>query len=110
MSVVVHGMEMPTSCYQCNFCCNATDGKDTAVICTALEKEIIPLMAERQEDCPLVEVPPHGRLIDADSLVISIGPIIPEDSLIPCTIESAKFLMFKHIAYANTIIEAEVET
>ena len=88
MSVLIRGIEMPKNCFTCRF--------KNLEIC--------------YEGCPLIEVPPHGRLIDADALVISIGPIIPEDSLIPCTIESAKFLMFKHIAYANTIIEAEVET
>lgn len=71
MSVLVKDMEMPGSCYQCNMCVNVLYGEDIVVICTALEKEIIALMAERQDDCPLVEVPtPHGRLIDADALDI----------------------------------------
>ena len=57
MSVLVKDMEMPGSCYQCNMCVNVLYGEDIVVICTALEKEIIALMAERQDDCPLVEVP-----------------------------------------------------
>ena len=76
MSVLVKGMEMPGSCYQCNMCVNVLYGEDIVVICTALEKEIIALMAERQDDCPLVEVPtPHGRLIDADALTTYPKPI-----------------------------------
>ena len=27
------------------------------------------ILERRQPDCPLVEVPPHGRLIDADALI-----------------------------------------
>lgn len=60
--VLIKGMEMPESCYQCNFCVNVMDGED--VICTALEKGIIALMAERQEDCPLIEVPENGKDIN----------------------------------------------
>ena len=56
MGIYIKNMEIPTSCYQCNFCVNVMDGEDLVVICTALEKEIIALMAERQDDCPLVEV------------------------------------------------------
>ena len=71
MSVLVKDMEMPGSCYQCNMCVNVLYGEDIVVICTALEKEIIALMAERQDDCPLVEVPSadvqpvvHGEWVD----------------------------------------------
>jgi len=34
-------------------------------------KEIIP-GTKKRDDCPLVEVPNHGRLIDADALPIDI--------------------------------------
>ena len=73
MSVIVKGMPMPGSCYQCNFCVNVMDGEDLVVVCTALEKEIIALGAERQDDCPLIEVPQHGRLIDADAIPYIFG-------------------------------------
>ena len=69
MSVLIRGIEMPTSCYACDFSYQATDSVGGVhTICSALQKVILPLLLDRQEDCPLVEVPPHGRLIDADAL------------------------------------------
>ena len=46
MSILIKSMEMPTSCDEC------------------------PLYTcmHNHDDCPLVPVPPHGRLIDADAL------------------------------------------
>lgn len=48
MSIVIHGMKMPKNCGVC-FVGDRT-------IC--------------KEHCPLIEIPPHGRLIDADALKI----------------------------------------
>ena len=64
MSILIKGMEMPQNCDKCrfqsafklycdampyNFCGNTDD-------------------IERPDWCPLVEIPPHGRLIDADAI------------------------------------------
>lgn len=53
MSVLIKGMEMPENCKDCRFhgrgFCFLADLKDNG-------------------NCPLVEVPPHGRLIDARAL------------------------------------------
>ena len=54
MSVLVRGMEMPKSCAYCRFYgayCYAKGDENTY--------STLP--------CPLVPVPPHGRLIDADA-------------------------------------------
>lgn len=59
MSVLIKGMEMPTSEEKCKFFQPAPFRAPYCVIngvCGGLE------------DCPLVPVPPHGRLIDADEL------------------------------------------
>lgn len=49
MSVIVKGMEMPKNCTCCPICCGLPyQHRD--------EKG-------RRPDCPLVELPPHGRLI-----------------------------------------------
>ena len=55
MSVLVKGMEMPTSCAECfvKFCKGRAQNKR--------------LMVQRGANCPLVPVPPHGRLIDVDA-------------------------------------------
>ena len=65
MSILIKGMEMPK--YGCDHCFLRTGNycgkieKDEAVVEYAKK-------SERHPDCPLVPVPPHGRLIDADEL------------------------------------------
>ncbi len=63
MSVYIKGMEMPKSCFECRF---SIDG-----FCYAVGDVNIRANEERQiaSCCPLVPVPPHGRLIDADALL-----------------------------------------
>ena len=64
MSIIIKGMEMPKSCFECRF---SIDG-----FCQAMEPG-----ARTDDDkaqvsnwCPLVEVPtPHGRLIEAERLM-----------------------------------------
>lgn len=60
MSILIKGMEMPTSCASCPC------GDDESRFCRAAN-EYIPMLG-RPKFCPLVPVPPHGRLIDADAL------------------------------------------
>lgn len=62
MSIIVKGMEKPKSCLACDFCNPFTEKP----YCRRLMK-VTPKTATLP-DCPLVEVPPHGRLIDADAL------------------------------------------
>ena len=63
-SVLINGMEMPKSCYICPFCdyvsarCDAVKGNPYTPE-SRYEK--------RADFCPLVPIPPHGRLIDADA-------------------------------------------
>ena len=61
--ILIKGREMPKSCYVCP-CFN-----DEYYDCQATGKDLgsIPIDS-RHSDCPLVEVPPHGRLIDADKI------------------------------------------
>ena len=68
MSVLIKEMEMPKSCWRCPLCltvdpdtyrCMPT-GKEFAATFDAIDKVVLP--------CPLVKIPSHGRLIDADAL------------------------------------------
>lgn len=63
MSVYIKGMEMPTDCFHCRF---AVDGW-----CYAYGKPNIDALANdgRTNFCPLLPVPNHGRLIDADAML-----------------------------------------
>ena len=76
MSVLIKGMEMPKTCagcplcewsnhYKCYVCNNGhkiseifIDGK-----CAAYADAI---RSKRADNCPMTELPPHGRLIDGD--------------------------------------------
>lgn len=49
MSVLIKDMEMPKNCHECPLL-------------------YVTSLCDGLKDCPLVPVPPHGRLIDADVL------------------------------------------
>lgn len=69
MSVLVKGMEMPENCKKCR--CSWFDF--TRLYCEADGKpwglEVTEYADGRHPNCPLIEVPPHRRLIDADELL-----------------------------------------
>ena len=73
MSVYIKGMEMPKTCCYCPLMGYDPDrewfdnmAQTGAHIC-ALTGELID-NTKRAEHCPLIPVPDHGRLIDADEL------------------------------------------
>lgn len=65
MSVLIN-MEMPQTCFKC---------KVSRIIPTSmyafclLNEKCYPADETPPSDCPLIPVPPHGRLIDADAAV-----------------------------------------
>ena len=72
MSVLIKGMEMPTCCEECRLWvdrwCYATE-----------ERGYEEGMVRKKPDwCPLVEVPKHGRLIDADKMVGVLLTVDPQ--------------------------------
>lgn len=60
MSVIVKGMEMPERCGACFLRGNC--------------KQRI-YMEQRPKNCPLTELPPHGRLIDADKFAETLKKV-----------------------------------
>ena len=67
MSILIKGMGMPRHCEDCPFL--EISGDYPYCVATGTQKgyTFIPkLRTERMDSCPLVEIPPHGRLIDAD--------------------------------------------
>lgn len=56
MSILIKGMEMPTSCSDCKI-------RLSVGCCGNLPQNT------RMPNCPLVSVPPHGDLIDRDALI-----------------------------------------
>lgn len=61
MSVLIKDMDMPISCYSCEL------RNPNGFWCRATEREV-DILYERQPFCPLVPIPPHGRLGDLDRL------------------------------------------
>lgn len=68
MSVLIKGMEMPSCCDDCW----ALDEYGDYPVCRITEEQRgcnFRIREKRMDKCPLVSVPPHGRLIDADALM-----------------------------------------
>ena len=71
MSIIVKGMDMPTNCTDCplnhnQMACRVTGTRwwsDTMVLMNFDSDK------ERLHDCPLIELPPHGRLADLDEMI-----------------------------------------
>ena len=61
MSVLIKGITKPTDCILCPMFRGAWQ------MCGLLNREVYPKGTPK--NCPLVELPPHGRLIDADALM-----------------------------------------
>lgn len=94
MSVIIKGIGMPTSCRKCMV--SQPDG--CGWICPIIESKPIVdgRVNSRHPHCPLVPVPTHGRLIDADALIEAHKQV--------CS-RSMKF----NLDLAPTIIPAEEE-
>ena len=73
--LLIKGMKMPKNCSYCGLYDIATDW------CEAINDEILGFdpLATRFDGCPLVEVPAHGRLIDADELLKRKGDCYDHD-------------------------------
>lgn len=81
MSVLIKGMEIPKSCWQCQL----LEGHRDDGLCKAANRWLDDdeyfgwyqypdgdIDINKPLNCPLVEVPtPHGRLIDADALMVN---------------------------------------
>lgn len=98
MSILIRGMEMPTSCATCKlfgeYGCPLI-----GTVTYALTR------GKRHKDCPLVSVPPHGRLINADALGITDFEIVMCNGDYK---ELAKMILEK-IENAPTVIPASEE-
>ena len=66
MGVYIKGMEMPTHCIDCPFMVSRDD--DDCILQSAEANENFENWEQMKAGCPLIPVPEHGRLIDADAL------------------------------------------
>ena len=71
MSVYIPGMEMPTSCSNCVLCACYKESKGEVYRCDITMRPV-KYFEVRLDNCPLVPVPPHGRLGDLDKLAFNV--------------------------------------
>lgn len=74
MSILIKGMEMPTSCFQCEFRTKIDPDNLMCIISQKTFEERFYHIEHRDEFCPLVPLPPNGRLI------IEEGEIVEQQS------------------------------
>ena len=100
MGVYIKGMEMPKSCMLCPLCVEEADPAN-GEMCMVTGALMPPCTRERLDNCPLVPVPPHGRLIDADALLKKCERVVTE--------YATREYAFSQSAIENapTILEAE---
>ena len=102
MSILIKGINPPKSCYTCSWYnkvqCPVNDGK-----CY--------YRTTRHPSCPLIELPPHGRMIDATfeenhyaSMLLNPTPDVTEQD------KHKARIVIDALSMAKTVIEAEGET
>ena len=107
MSVLIKGMKIPQNCCECPL----TYYEDASCLFTG----IVALSIGRQVACPLVEVPPHGRLIDEnwlrDAMITTLEALKknPKMDGQEMHLIAAFDTLRAMLEDAPTIIEAEVE-
>lgn len=67
--IYIPGMEMPTRCFACPLCDTDCCGISKGPYIEYREVDIEVANNGRPDWCPLVPVPDHGRLIDADAFI-----------------------------------------
>lgn len=100
MSILIKGAKVPRHCGYCFFNDFNICQIEHFTVADAVYHE------ERHEDCPLVEIPTHGRLIDRDKLIKSLGH---EWSVCMDDTEFTNKIVWKTIENEPTVIESEVE-
>jgi len=98
--ILIKGMDMPKNCSKCRFWCTCNLLNEYKDYESILRDERIGKNGTRHEGCPLVEVKPHGRCIDADALEAKIKRLAiadyPFDALGCCGV----------VVTAPTVLEA----
>lgn len=115
MSILLKGLKMPEKCLDCKLCAFIPIGED------GLMTKCLPLnratdVEKLRHDCPLVAVPDHGRLIDADKLIADAKEdLLPDSEIFPMCKDNERYWYWNDgannvIDLANTaptVIEAD---
>lgn len=108
--VLMRGIEIPKNCAECRFCVNGFTDDAPMYECACQSYDNVSVLVEkdgqpfdfRPEWCPLIELPPHGRLVDGDVLMTEVM-----DSDLDHLQRDDWKEVIQIVADAPTIIEAE---
>lgn len=70
MSILIKGMEMPNRCEECPFCIAL--GLKSPPLCSVTGYRVLGHGKARLDNCPLVLVPEHDRLIEYHAAVHAV--------------------------------------
>lgn len=72
--IYIPGMEMPKSCFTCPFRRKVDPDNIMCIVTREVFEETFAgtIETRNRSNCPLVPLPDHGRLIDADALVADL--------------------------------------
>ena len=112
--IYIPGMEMPKGCATCPYCDRAWNKPKCKAKSTQgrFMEQKLNLDRTRQKWCPLVPVPPHGRLIDEDALDDMLADQSEDEynrTHAPRSWERALSVMRDYLKGAPTIISADKE-
>ena len=118
MDILIKNMEMPKSCGVCSIKYNEYlkmmdndkyGNKTRSVtkifhVCHLVEHDVTEFAdsGKRCPDCPLVEVPTHGELIDRDALLNEMDSKVMDEDRINGVFDFA----FRSVSDAPTVLEA----
>ena len=111
MSVYIKGMEMPKSCFRCEFCTKTDPDNLMCIISQKTFEDRFFHIEHRETSCPLVTVPPHGRLGDLDEFAKRMKNLVKKAENDGFDLGAAWYSAFvRHIELAPTIIPAKEGT
>lgn len=103
--ILIKGLKLPTRCEACfAYRFKAEYGHG---YCRATNTKILGHGNARLNNCPLVEIPPHGRLIDADHMEHTMNDMVQGNIRGFLYSDTLWDLAFRWIDKQPTIIEAE---
>lgn len=106
MGLYIPGMEMPDSCYYCPFAIGSWGYSPPHKKWCTIKGADMPVderfVQQNQTQCPLIEIPPHGDLIDRDEAAKYIWEILG----FPSNMANAQWFI-DTLREMPTIIQAE---
>lgn len=109
MDILIKNMKMPSDCSVCKmnydrWCCKLLINEESYFFV----HEGFDPTRNRLPKCPLVEVPPHGRLIDADKLRASFKESIEECRVWANEIDNDTMMYARVSQSLGTFVEASL--